>query len=286
MRKVFIAWVVAALLLSGNLRVEANDSQASTTSTTTTNNGTSTGQRIGNIISAVATTAFPAIKPILDAIWPNRGAKPNDTKKASDAETALNNAKTQSDANQKSNINDLQNAASNLAVARTFITNCGDVSVRISAMQSSLSAKPPDQKPTDADKQALHDIWDPAKKRLDALQTDAITKAIDGIKNDDFLKGRLQEIRDAATNVSDNVGKQIDQGRFDALRGSLSELAPKVDGVAPLAGILIGDLSSSLNTAANNLAGGAGSEEDPAADKDRSDNVKLLDRLYATRPRQ
>ena len=113
MRRLFIVWMIAALLVSANLKAEASDSQATggPASPAATNNGTSTGQRIGNIISAVATTAFPAIKPILDAIWPNRDTKPNDTKKASDGEKALTPLKDKSDANQKPNISDLQNAA-------------------------------------------------------------------------------------------------------------------------------------------------------------------------------
>jgi hypothetical protein len=228
------------------------------------------------------TTAFPAVSKIIDAIWPKPDDKSNDKKTAKTAEqakTALQPVKSAADSDQKKNLADLKEEANNLAVTRTFVTASADVITRISVMQALLAARPPGASANDdltaPEKAKLQDLWGPAKSRLDALQTDAVQKEIDGV-TDSFLQATFTDIRNGITDNGTNITNQIAQGRTSDLKNSLTQLAPKFSNIVPLTGILIGDLGQSLQKAVNNIAGAAGTETDPLAEQDRQRNLILI----------
>ena len=110
------------ILITGIVLHAQNGAPATGTPAPAATNGTSTGQRIGNIISAAVSTAFPAVSSVIKAIWPN-GA--TNAVKPQQATPALQAAKDQSTAAQKTNSDALTAAAKDLAVLRTFVTECG-----------------------------------------------------------------------------------------------------------------------------------------------------------------
>jgi hypothetical protein len=115
---------------------------------------------------------------------------------------------------------------------------------------------------------------------LGNLTKDAVGNSIDGM-TDDFLKVTLGAIRDAITNNTANITMQIKDGTAVALSASLSQLAPQVQGVTPLAGVLIGDLSTSIATAASKISSQAGQHPaDDMADTDRTNNVNSLKAVF------
>jgi hypothetical protein len=242
------------------------------------NNGTSTGQRIGNIISAAVSTAFPAVSSIIKAIWPPNGGTKK--KSPSQVQAALQPQKDKSTQQEGANAQALSSAAKNLVVLRSFVTACGYASVQISAMQRLLADRS-GSTITKADADQLTYLWTPAKAQLEGLTTQSVTSSVSTM-DDDFLKFTLTEIQTAISNLSANIGQQIQNGSADDLRASLAELEPKLMGVTPLTGVLIGDLSSSLNTAADNISGHAGPSkfDFQAAAADRQRNLKILTRVY------
>jgi hypothetical protein len=244
---------------------------------------TSTGQAIGNIISAAVSTAFPAVSAILRAIWPTPAA--NKPVTPTQASTALQAAKDQSTTAQKSNSDALTAAAKNLSVVRTFATECGFAGIQIAAMQRMLTDRASQAKLTADETAKLNALWTPTNTRLGNLTKDAIGTSIDGM-TDDFLKVTLGAIRDAITNNATNITNQIRDGGAADLSISLSQLAPQVQGIAPLVGVLIGDLSTSLTTAAGNIASHAGppqADEIAAAQADRAKNVSALKGLFGAK---
>jgi hypothetical protein len=267
------------VLISMNDRCVGADNESQSVSTTTTptapNNGTATGQKIGNIVSAAVSTAFPAISKIIDTIWP----RPADRKTAAQATAALKATKTSADTEQKNNLADLKQQANNLAVTRSFVSISADVLTRISVMQALLSVRPAGVSLTDDlkpdEKARLQDLWGPAKTRIDTLQSDAIAKQLEGL-SDTFLQTTFTDIRSSVTDNGTNITNQLAQGRTVALRDSLTQLAPKFANIVPLTAILIGDLGVSLEKAANNIAGAAGEETDAAAAQDRVANLLLI----------
>jgi hypothetical protein len=243
--------------------------------------GTTTGQRIGNIISAAVSTAFPGVSKVIEAIWP-RGSDQGRTVKQEDAKLKLQQAQDAATKAEKRHSDDLNTAAANLAAARKFITECSFASIQISSMERLLAARGTNQALTATEKGKLGDLWRPASTRLSSLTDSALDAPIQKI-DDNYLKATLQAIRDAITNNSANVTKQIDDGRAVELTASLSNLAPQIYGVGPLAGLLVGDLSTSLASAANNISAHAGPPAtatiaDPVAD--RKNNVATLKSLY------
>lgn len=241
------------------------------------NNGTSTGQRIGNIISAAVSTAFPAVSSVIKAIWPNGG---NRSKTPDQVQAALQPQKDQSTQQQSKNAQGLSNAAKNLVVLRSFVTACGYAAVQISAMERLLADKTGSTLATQ-DVVQLNYLWNPANAQMAKLTTQAVTDSVNSM-DDDSLKVTLTKIQDAITNLSQNIGQQIQNSSADDLRGSLAELEPKLIGVTPLTGVLIGDLSNSLDSAASNLKGQAGPSnfDIQAAAADRQSNLKTIRDVY------
>jgi hypothetical protein len=240
--------------------------------------GTSTGKRIGNIISAAVSTAFPEVDKIIKAIWPNGTTKP---KTPAQATQLLQNTKQNADANQKPNTDALHKAASNLAVFRNFVTDCGYASVQISKMQVALSAKSSEKPLTEEEKAQLTDLWNPTNTHLEDLTSATVGASIDAM-DDDFLKSSLTTVREAIKNNSVNIADQIKSGRVGALQLSLAQLAPSVNGIAELTGLLIGDLANSLKAAGYSLSPNVARapEIDRTGPRNRSDAVKLLNQVY------
>jgi stage V sporulation protein SpoVS len=240
--------------------------------------GTLTGQKIGNIISAAVSTAFPAASSIIKLIWP----KPDATKPVGPAQVtaALLPVKEQANATQKSNSDALTAAAKTLSVVRGFVTECGFAGIQIAAMQRILADRASQAKLTSDETATLTALWNPTSTRLGNLTKDAVGNSIDGM-TDDFLKVTLGAIRDAITNNTANITMQIKDGTAVALSASLSQLAPQVQGVTPLAGVLIGDLSTSIATAASKISSQAGQHPaDDMADTDRTNNVNSLKAVF------
>lgn len=243
--------------------------------------GTSTGQTIGNIISAAVSTAFPAVSSIIHAIWPTPAAPKSVN--ATQATAALQTAKDQSNTAQKGNSDALIAAAKNLSVVRSFVTECGFAGIQIAAMQRMLTDRASQAKLTADETAKLSALWTPTNTRLGNLTKDAVGTSIDGM-TDDFLKVTLGAIRDAVTNNAANITAQIKDGTAADLSASLSQLAPQVQGIAPLVGVLIGDLSTSLATAANNISSHAGNPPaDDTAAADRTKNINSLKGLFGSK---
>jgi len=238
--------------------------------------GTATGERIGNAISAAVSTAFPAIQPIISAIWPTDR---NQNKKAADAETVLKAKKAEADKLLAQNTAQLKQAAADLAVARNFVTSSSDILARLSVMQATLASRP-DNAPaqlSDAEKKILQDWWTPAKARLDALQSVEIGKNIDSM-SDVFLKTVFNEIRGSITDNAANIATQLSDGRATALDRSLARLTPQFARIGPLASILIGDIGVAVERTVTNLSGAGGVGHDSTSG-DRKSNLALLEVL-------
>ena len=184
-------------------------------------------------------------------------------------------AKDTADLAQRDNLTKLTAAANNLAVARTFVTACGDVNVRIGVMLAMLATKDPGNSLTKEDIQKLQDWWNPASDRLKDIEDPRLKDQVSGL-DDDFLKNTFTDVQNAVRDLSGNITNQLSQGRAGDLRNSLDRLEPKLAGITPLTAILIGDISSSLVKASNKIAGAAGEEEDKAAVKDREANLSLI----------
>jgi hypothetical protein len=254
--------------------------QGTTPATTTPPDGASTGQKIGNIISAAVSTAFPAVSSIIKAIWPAGG---NNSVKPAQATAALQPAKDQSNTAQKGNSDALIAAAKNLAVVRAFVTECGFAGIQITAMQRILADRASQAKLTTAETATLNALWNPTSTRLGNLTKDAVGTSIDGM-TDDFLKVTLGAIRDAITNNAGNITMQIKDGTVVALSVSLSQLGPQVQGVTPLTGVLIGDLSTSITAAASKISSAAGQPPtDDTAGSDRAKNVDSLKEVFGSK---
>lgn len=273
MRKTLCIILLFALVVAFTSSVVA---QAAAPKTTSSDNGTSTGQRIGNIISAAVSTAFPAVDKILTAIWP----RSTDRKTADQAKPVVQAAKDTADQAQKDNLTKLTTAANNLAVARSFVTACGEVNVRIGVMRAMLATKDSSKPLTKEEIQKLQDWWNPASDRLKDLQDQKLKDQVSGL-DDDFLKNTFTDVQNAVRDLSGNITNQLTQGRAADLRNSLDQLEPKLAGINPLTAILIGDISSSLTKASNKIAGAAGVEEDQAAAADRNSNLSLMKKLQS-----
>lgn len=241
--------------------------------------GTTTGQRIGNLISAVISTAFPAVDKVITAIWPP--GKSADKKNADQATPAVKNAKDVADAAQKENLAKLTAAANNLAVARTFATIAGDASVRIAVMQALLGEKDYGKGLPTADKQNLQDWWKPAADELRDLQAQKLKDQVDSL-DDDFLKNTFSRLQGVSRSLVDNITDQLSQGRVAALTKSLGQLEPKLAEIVPLTAILIGDIGSSVTKASTKITGAAGPGDAAAAaaaEADRSKNLAIMGKL-------
>src|SRR5207248_11202048 len=93
MRKMFMLICSLFIVLSTHGGLAATGATEAAPAATPADNGTSTGQRIGNVISAAVSTAFPAVTRITDAIWPPGST--NRRKNAAEAAPALQSAKDQ-----------------------------------------------------------------------------------------------------------------------------------------------------------------------------------------------
>lgn len=270
--RLLVALALLGGLISGQAPLHAQAQPAAAPAGTST-----TGQKIGNVISAAVSTAFPAVSSIINAIWGSAGNK--NAVKAKDAAPALQTAKDNATVAQKSNSDELTAIAKNLAVLRSFVTECGFAGVQLAKMQTLIGSSTAPALNKD-EEQKLHDYWDAADKRLETLAADAVGQKVDGM-TDDYLKGTLGGIRDSIKDNSSNITKQIDQGRRSELSLSIADLFGHVNGVAALTGLLIGDLSASLAVAATNISSKAGGEEvDPVANRDRANNIDLLNKTY------
>jgi hypothetical protein len=272
------SFTVAAALTVMLIHSTSGLTQAKPTPNTPSDNGTQTGQRIGNIISAAVKTAFPEVQAILQIIWPG-WPNNNSRKTGNEAQSALTPAKNSADQAQQANIVELTKVAKNLAVARKFVTSCADVEVAISVMRSMLESKPPRATLTPAEILKLQDWWVPASKSLDGLETPALKDDVQSL-DDDFLKSTFGAVQLGVEKFSSNITRQLSQGRESALVNSLDKLEPRVSGITALTAILIGDMGSSIVAASTKLGGSRHGGDQEATD-DRNSNLALLARLQS-----
>jgi hypothetical protein len=259
---------------------------AQTTTAAADASAQATGTKIGTIISAAVTTAFPPLKIITDLIWPPRDGKANTSSVTAKAAQPAIEAKVAASATaQKTNAATLDGAAADLIILRSFVTECGFASMKIAAMQKIVANAPPGTLSATT-KALLTDEWTPAALRLDTLTPQAISAQIDKM-SDNFLKSSVGLISDSILNNSKNITNQIAAGRASALQASLADLLKPVASVAPLAGVLIGDLSTSLKKAAADIPGKAGAFMSPtekkAAEDSHAANIKVLQTLYGSK---
>jgi hypothetical protein len=226
--------------------------------------GQATGERIGNVISAAISTAFPEVQRIIDLIWP---AKKNQSKNATEAAASPGLIKASKDASseQDKQIATIIQIANELSVMRTFLGYCIAADENVTAMQtilakSQLSAK---------DFSDLDRAWNNASTRVAKLGSDDIQNQIMALKpTDSYVQKTLGNIASANLGLIQNITKELaaveskdaKPEALEALRTDVNSLRDALTGVNSLAGIIIGDLSIGLKSIPDTLKGAMGSE--------------------------
>jgi hypothetical protein len=232
----------------------------------------STGTRIGKAIGEAVSAAFPAVDAVIKAIWPRDR---EEKKKADDAKKALEQARKDAIAAQRPKLDEIKKSSAELVIIRKAVTHCAVASGSVLAMQTILGDA---SSISDGQHQQLNDLWGPTQKRLTEMKTLNVETV-----RDSSLRDTLDRIRSAASFDLDTIATQLKDKRHREFSRSLDRLEPVLAAAIPLAGLVIGDLASGLERAADAIAGAAGAST--ASDvEDRKTNLDQLKRLLATRP--
>jgi hypothetical protein len=236
--------------------------------------GVSVGERIGNAVSAAVKTAFPAIQPLITAIFGN--SSKDDTKKTkADAQTSLQNARTAALQKQQPYFDDLKKAATDLGTVRTFLSYCvvadeNVVTMRTILSHSSISAE---------DKNQLQYAWNTAKPNLQALGSGTISTQIDAI-GDPFVQTTLKNVANANLGGIQNVDDQLKNADWSNLRISIGDLEVKISGVNALTGIIVGNISSGILSIPDKIKNSEGANVNPEEQKEMNIFRSRLTKLY------
>ena len=225
--------VVAGLALLSTMVVNC---LASGQSQTTPN---PTGVKIGSIVSAAISTAFPAVSTILSTIWPKG--------KEGDKQTKTNaSAKVQDDQStqqRKAALAQIAEIGDELQTVRIFQQASTDASEQVIAMQALLQDK---NSIDDNLKSQLDQMWILASGSLSQLKDPKVQAQIDAIKDDTFVQESLTQVKNVNLGRIEVINKQIAGKQLPALRKSVDDLQSKLSGVNHIVGIVLGDMSVSL----------------------------------------
>jgi hypothetical protein len=242
--------------------------------TTTPAPGTSTGQKIGNAISAAITTAFPAVSTVIDKLFPkNADAKARTTK--TDAETAVTTAHSAAVKTNQTNFDAIKGAATDLATIRTFLSYCITADEQIIKMQTILAAEP---KPSTQSVKDLKYAWTTASENLKKLGDSALAARVMAL-TDPFVQTTLTNAAGANLGQIENITTQLNSSDWPNWEKSIADLQPKVSGVNNLSVILVGDISNALSQVPDVVAKSQDEIHVDGSDQ-RAEAVKKLGDLY------
>jgi hypothetical protein len=263
------------LILTTLFYIQPGSSQTPTTTTAPN----PTGVKIGSIVSAAITTAFPAVSTILKAIWPS--GKENDKQTKPTAQSKVEDAAAV--AKRKAALEQFTKMGNELETVRIFLQASSDANEQVIAMQTLVQDKATID---DALKSQLGQSWILASGNLAQLKDDKIQARIDAMSDDSFVQTTLTNIRQVNLGRLEVVKLQIDGKQLAPLRKSLDDLQPKLSGISHLAGIIMGDIAVSLKTIPETITPSQGeqapldfvSDESVRASKDNEALKKLFKR--------
>jgi hypothetical protein len=236
----------------------AVSAQTNTTAADTNAPGVTTGQRIGNIVKAAVTTAFPAVSTVLDAILSKTKNGDSNKVSTSDLKSAATSSAVKTDVSAKAQSGAAQAIApigliaGELQTVNSFLAPTVLANDNVLLMDAGLAASSPNWDEIQID-------WKVAKAQLDK-----ISKVQDSDLNkvqDAFIRIKLQSIRDtngdlviridaALSNKDKNVPKT---------RALLQQLRQILDGMTSVAGYELANFQSDF-TSLSAWAKGAGGQ--------------------------
>jgi hypothetical protein len=230
-----IAMSVAITLVCLSIGHSRTQAQAQTTSQTPN----PTGVKIGSIINAAITTAFPAVSTVLNAIWPK--GKESDKQTKTNAQAKLQD--DQSTQQRKAALAQITRTGDELETVRIFLQASTDANEQVIAMQTLLG----DKTSIDEDlKSELTQKWVLASGNLSQLKSDQIQAKIDAIAEDPFVQDSLTQVKKVNLGQIDVIKLQIEGKQLKQLRKSLDDLQPRLSAVNHVVGIVMGDMAVSL----------------------------------------
>jgi hypothetical protein len=250
--RVVIGIVVLALMTAGSLSLGQAQQQQQAPNPT--------GVKIGSIISAAVTTAFPAVSTILNTIWPKGKEGDKQTKPAAAAKV-LDDPSVQQ---RKAALAQITKMGDELQTVRVFLQASTDGSEQVIAMQALLQDKTAID---DSLKSQLGQMWILASGSLSQLKDDKIQAQIDALSDDTFVQESLTQVKNVNLGRLEVVKQQIDAKQLAALRKSVDDLQSKLSGVSHLVGIVIGDISVSLKGLPSTLTPAQGAPPQYVADE-------------------
>jgi hypothetical protein len=154
--------------------------------------GVSTGEKIGNAIAAAVKTAFPAVQPVITAIFGDH-SDPGTKKTKVQASDAVTAAHTAAVAKQQPQMNMIKQASSDLATVRTFLNYCVNADEQLVTMMTILDVQgAPDNAATDK----LQYAWISASANLQKLGDQGTMTQINAI-HDPFVQTTLGRVANA-----------------------------------------------------------------------------------------
>ena len=217
-----------------------------------------TGQRIGNVVKAAITTAFPAVSTVLDSIMkatPNSSDKKvstSDVKKATtDTLTATDKA-TQAKA--QAAIAPVGQVGAELATVNLFLSPSVEANNNVLQMQVQILATAPDW-------DAIATNWQVAKAQLDKIskvQDSDINKV-----QDLYLRNKLTDIRAANSDLVIRIDAAVKAKKSPQAAPLLTQLNTILGGMPAVAGYELANLQGDLASLAEWAKGAAGNKTTP-----------------------
>ena len=212
--------------------------------------GTSAGTAIGTTIKTAITTAFPGIMSIINAIWPGNSNQKVD--KTTAKQKADDLTKNTNDA-----LASLGNAANDLNIVSTFLSNCITANNGVIAIRATLRGK---TSLSTQDTNLMNHDWTLASASLHGLASQG---SIISTVTDRYTQVTLQAIVTSSDGLVASITKEIAQGDagLPLLTQDLDALYNQLSAVIALSGEIILDVSVGLKAVKSKGAGGQGEME-------------------------
>ena len=218
--------------------------------------GVSTGEKIGNVVKTAITTAFPAVKDIVDLIWTKKPTTDNKVSKdqlQTATESAKKDVQTAITAAIQPKLTPLARVSGELATVDKFLQPTVVAAINLAQMQTRLAGPMPDWSEQEKD-------WKVAKAQLAQLR--GITDPeLDQVR-DKWLKNTLAAIRGVNDQAVVRVEAEVSATKKNPQRQAveIQALAVSLRDITAAIGYELSDLRTEMTDLADWAKGGQGGD--------------------------